>query len=399
MSPGSYNTASTYGSVARAFHWLTALLILTEIPLGLYANRLPVSDGEALARAAFYFSAHKSLGVVIFVVALARIVWALRQPQPADQHPDRTVETLAASAVHWSLYLALVLVPLTGWLSHAASTGFAPIWGPIGQTLPLVPKSDATAHVFATLHVLFGKVLAVSILLHVAGALKHLLIDRDATFARMWSGKPSPAEANEAPKSIVAVLTALGAYTAAICVGLALGMFAPPVSSTVPTTRLPDRETGWAVQDGAIRITVRQLGSDVTGEFGDWSASIDFDPATGTGSVDVTIAIASLTLGQVTANALGTDFFDAQTHPTATFLADIAPDGQDFLATGQLTIKGSTVPVALPFSLQIEDNEARMTGTASVDRRDFGIGSNYSDESSVGFTVSIGIELLARRVN
>ena len=165
MSSGPLNTATSYGSVARVLHWLTALLILTEIPLGLIANRLPVSNDVELARAAQYFSLHKTVGVTIFAVALVRIAWALCQPRPAALHPERSIATFAASAVHWSLYLALVLVPLTGWISHAASTGFAPIWAPIGQTLPFVPKSEGVAQIVGSLHVLFGRVLAVSLLL------------------------------------------------------------------------------------------------------------------------------------------------------------------------------------------------------------------------------------------
>ena len=49
------NSQTTYGGVTKTFHWLTALLIVTLIPLGIYANGLPYETGEQLARKAWLF--------------------------------------------------------------------------------------------------------------------------------------------------------------------------------------------------------------------------------------------------------------------------------------------------------------------------------------------------------
>ncbi|MEL7027294.1 MAG: cytochrome b/b6 domain-containing protein, partial [Pseudomonadota bacterium] len=75
------NTQDRYGSVAKVFHWLTALLILTALPTGMVANGLPV-DADNLPLKVQLFSIHKTLGVTAFFVALLRIVWALTQPKP-----------------------------------------------------------------------------------------------------------------------------------------------------------------------------------------------------------------------------------------------------------------------------------------------------------------------------
>jgi hypothetical protein len=82
----------------------------------------------------------------------------------------------------------MLIVPLSGWVHHAATTGFAPIWWPFGQSLPFVPVDATVAATAGAMHWLFTKILAASILLHVAGALKHHLIDRDATLRRMLPG-------------------------------------------------------------------------------------------------------------------------------------------------------------------------------------------------------------------
>ena len=83
------NTSTHYGGITKTFHWLTALLILTLIPLGIYANGLPYETSEQLAEKAWMFSLHKTLGVTVFFVALARILSAISQPKPGLLHAAR----------------------------------------------------------------------------------------------------------------------------------------------------------------------------------------------------------------------------------------------------------------------------------------------------------------------
>ncbi|SHE35938.1 Cytochrome b561 [Litoreibacter ascidiaceicola] len=393
------NSTTTYGSVTKSFHWLIALLIITMIPLGIYANGLPYDTGEALAFKAQMFSIHKTLGVFIFFTALARIAWAISQPKPALLNADKRLETMLAELVHWTLYAALVLVPLTGWIHHAATTGFAPIWWPFGQGLPFVPKDDSFAHIFASLHIVFERVLAISIFLHVAGALKHHFIDKDITLKRMTPGITEPDSVPEQHRSALPIIGAVGAYLLALVVGANLGLFAATEQDSVP--RLAAVESGWTVQSGTLAITVRQLGSDVEGSFADWTAAINFSEtpdANGVhGDVEVQVAIGSLSLGSVTAQALGPDFFDAATHDTATFKADILEDGPTYTANGTLTLKGMEAPVNLPFSLQIDGDTAVMQGQTRLNRTSFNIGETYPDESSVGFDVAVTVNLTATR--
>ncbi len=394
------NTPTSYGGIAKTFHWLTALLILTAIPLGLYANGLPYDTGEALAWKAQIFSLHKTVGIAAFAVALLRILWALTQPKPAPLHPDRRAETWLAETAHWTLYISLVVVPLSGWIHHAATTGFAPILWPLGQSLPLVPKSEAIADLFAATHFVFTKILAVAVLLHIAGAMKHLLVDKDQTLQRMLpftrgdTANPTPTQSHR-----TALFTAAGLYAIGLGAAIALsGAHSAPVTAAPTTTTA---ETGsWTVNEGSLEITVRQLGSDVTGSFTDWSATINFDETATDGrqgDVTVQIAITSLTLGSVTAQALGPDFFAAETHPTATFTAEILAADDGYTADGTLTLKGVEVPVALPFTLTLDGDTAQMTGATTLDRRNFAIGETYPDESSVGFTVGVDVSLIATR--
>ncbi len=227
-----HNTPARYGGVTKALHWLTAALIGAIIPVGLTVNRLAqdirdpliVSTGEDFTRAYFLFSLHKTLGVTIFIVALVRIIWAFFQPGPGLLNPDRAVEAFAARTVHRLLYGSLVLVPLTGWIDHAATSGFAPIRWPFGQSLPFIPKDADLAATFAGLHKVLQRVLVIAVAVHVAGALKHHLVDRDATLRRMLPGQgaaPAPRRREHAP--LGPLVAALAIWGGAIAAGLALG--------------------------------------------------------------------------------------------------------------------------------------------------------------------------------
>ncbi|MDH2327601.1 cytochrome b/b6 domain-containing protein [Cereibacter sp. SYSU M97828] len=380
------NTPRSYGSVARILHWLTALLILTELPLGLIANR----GGFDIDRKVQLFSLHKTLGVAIFAVALIRILWALSQPRPASLHPERRAETLLAETVHWVLYAALVMVPLTGWIQHAATEGFSQILWPLSQGLPFIPKSESLAAAMGLAHQTFAWMLVGSLILHIAGAIKHAAIDRDATLSRMVRGEhagPGHHGHRAAPAAAALAIYAAGA-------GIAFAMIPP---SEAPVQRLEAVASDWQVTEGSLGFTVRQMGTDVQGSFADWTAAIAFDEASGTGQVTVTIAMPSVTLGTVSEQAKGADFFDVAHHATATFTADIQPEGTAFIARGTLNLRGAEAPVQMPFTLTIEDGIATMQGSATLDRRDYAIGQSYADEATVGFPVEVQVNLTARR--
>ena len=392
------NTQRHYGSVTKTFHWLTALLVVTLIPLGIYANDLPYDTSEQLARKAWFFSLHKTLGVTMFFVALARILWALSQPKPALLHPERKLESLAAETVHWLLYGSLVLVPLSGWVHHASTEGFAPIWWPFGQTLPMVPKSESLAALTAGLHIVFERVLAISILLHAAGALKHHLIDRDHTLRRMLPGTPILPPMNARHRVMAPLVSALGLWAVALGVGASLGLYERD-GETVQAAALADVQSDWVVQEGQIEIVVRQMGSDLRGQFDDWTAAISFDDRVKSGkagSVDVTISIGSLTLGSVTSQALGADFFNAEAFPTATYTAEIIRSADGYATIGTLTIKDQSMPVSFPFKLEIANDIATMSANTELDRRNYAIGDGQKDEKSLGFGVDVNLSLTAR---
>lgn len=393
------DSPTEFGAVTKTLHWIMALAVLTMFALGLWASEMAESllapgatlDEDGAQRTALLFSLHKSLGILVLLAAILRLAWALGQRRPGLLQPGRVFEVFLARAVHALLYGCLLLAPLSGWIEHAATSGFAPILLPVGQDLPLVPKDKAVAETFAGVHRTLVWLFAAAITLHVAGALKHHLIDRDPTLRRMLPGRsgapPAPSQsAGWAP---------LLAATAVLSITVSVAVFR---ADTEPATQSSSASGEWIVTGGSLSIGVTQLGRRLEGRFSDWSADIRFEEPTApgpAGHVSVRIGTASLDLGAVTAQALGPDFLDATRFPAATFEADIALSPTGYVATGPLTLRDQSLTVTLPFDLQLDGDTATMSGRLTIDRLDYGIGASLPDEGTLAFPVDVSVTLTA----
>lgn len=186
------NTAETWGWGARLLHWVLAALILFQLGLGV---RMTYFTADLLAR--FNLTQmHKSWGSVIFALALLRLGWRLANrasPGPPAGTPAWQVH--AAGISHALLYLLMLALPLSGWVSAAASPtqdllgidNMVFTWFALPD--PWVPGVKSLADAAAAFHSLAALLLAGLLGLHVAAALKHRLIDRDNVLARMTFGR------------------------------------------------------------------------------------------------------------------------------------------------------------------------------------------------------------------
>lgn len=143
-----------------------------------------------------------------------------------------------------------------------------------------------------------------------------------------------------------------------------------------------------------------QAGAPFQGVFEDFTANITLDPADlETASIRVEIATASANSNSAERDGAlaGADWFDIAAHPTASFTSSaVTKTDEGYVAEGTLTIKGTTLPVTLPFSLNIAGDEATATGSLTIDRNDFGIGTGPLSPM-VGNEVAISFEVTATR--
>ncbi|NLR70370.1 hypothetical protein HGI47_05730 [Novosphingobium sp. ERN07] len=191
---------------ARWLHWGTALAVLVEVPAG-FAMAWTYLDGvRGGPLAGLHLRAsqvHHTLGLLLLASVIVRLWWRWRHPAPALPAQTSRSGALAARGVQALLYGLLLLLPLTGWAALSAlgaGAGYsAPqMWffghdgfGPGGLIPHIVtPRPwDAPGIVgyglFAKAHVYMVWAGGVLLVLHIGGALKHHVIDRDGVLKRM----------------------------------------------------------------------------------------------------------------------------------------------------------------------------------------------------------------------
>jgi cytochrome b561 len=179
--------ASRYTPTAISLHWVMALMILSAFALGLYMTELQLSPTKLKL-----YSWHKWLGVTIFLVAIARLLWRITHAVP--RVPDSTPgwQRAAAAFTHWVIYALLIAIPISGWLMSSAS-GFQVVYFGMLPLPDLLHKDKALAEQLKVVHETLNYTLMALLVLHVGAALKHHLLDRDEVLHRMLPlVKPPP---------------------------------------------------------------------------------------------------------------------------------------------------------------------------------------------------------------
>ena len=173
------NAPTAYTGVAIVLHWLVALTILCAFPLGVYMHELPLSPNKLQL-----YSYHKWIGISALLLVAIRLAWrAGHRPPPFLPGMPRWQE-IAAQAIHYSLYLLLLAVPLTGWLTSSA-LGFSVVWFGVIPLPDLIGKDKQLGELLKEVHATLNFTLLALVLVHAAAAIKHHLFDHDGTLARM----------------------------------------------------------------------------------------------------------------------------------------------------------------------------------------------------------------------
>ena len=173
------NTNRAWGVVSKTLHWAIVLMILYQWYLGMHA----LSLGNSPAKISV-FALHKSLGMTVFMLAIVRLVWRWANPVPSLEGVTKGWERLAAGFSHVALYGLIFLMPITGLLMSSARN-FPVSWFGVFQFPDLVAPDKPTFERMRDLHHTLFAALVIVALLHIAGALKHHFIDRNAVLKRM----------------------------------------------------------------------------------------------------------------------------------------------------------------------------------------------------------------------
>lgn len=174
---------SRYSRGAIILHWLMALLIIANLAGGFLHDYVPTAGGQRT----LVMGLHKSFGLVLLALALVRVIWRLGHAPPQFPRYFTGGERLLARAGHAGFYLVMVAIPLSGWIMADGNARPLMMFGLFDVPKFGVEKPVAAA--FHEAHEILGWAMLVLLGLHLAGVLKHLVLDRDNLLPRMGVGR------------------------------------------------------------------------------------------------------------------------------------------------------------------------------------------------------------------
>ncbi|MEH6807225.1 MAG: cytochrome b/b6 domain-containing protein [Hyphomonas oceanitis] len=374
---------SRYTAVAIALHWAIAILILFMIWLG-----WNMEDNEAR------YQLHKSIGISILILSVARVAWRVMNPPPPLPADMKPLEKTASHYVHMGLYVLIIAMPLLGWALVSTSKFQVPtvLFGTVSwPNLPFLNGLRGNEIVHAVLETLHSKgawVIIGLLVLHVAGAIKHEFSGEEGVLKRMIPGLFGSTAPPKPPAR--GFLVALGGSTLLFALIAAVPVIGQSAGAVAPMPPAPEGEAqaaapaaieaNWVVDYDVSEISFSGVhdGNDFTGTFKDWTADVAFYPDDlANSAVLVTIQTGTATTPKKLYNdsLRAPEWFDVKTYPAATVrLSDFAKTDTGYTATATLQLKQRSVSTPLAFTLDINGDVATLNGEATFDRKELDLG-------------------------
>jgi cytochrome b561/polyisoprenoid-binding protein YceI len=399
-----------YTTVAITLHWVIAAAIIGMIFGGWYMSDLP--DGAPGQY--FLYQTHKSIGITILLLTVARIAWRVMNPPPTLPKDMTGLEKTASHLVHLGFYGIMIALPLTGWLYSSVSIKLdvpTVLYGMISwPDVPFVEslKTETASGIVNFIHSKLAWVTFGLLALHVAGALKHEFSAEEGVLKRMLPGLFGKTEKPKAPGrgALTAFGAALGVFALIAGTPVIVGAFSGAGKASTQANFTPN----WAVDYGASSITFSGIhdGNAFTGSFSDWDAAIDFNPdALQRSRAKITVNTGSATASQklYTDSLKSPEWFNTGAFPTADVeiseISSIDNNGYTATATAtaNLTLKGISVSTDFQFNLTIEGDTATMTGQTTYQRQPLDLGqASDPDADWVDEDIAVDVIVKASRI-
>jgi len=170
------NNLSEYGLISKIFHWLSAAVLLIQIPLGFYLVDLDFSDKRLTVE-----SIHVTLGLSIFYLTIIRLIYKLLNPTPALQNNIFAGQRIIAKLNHIFLYLSILLITISGALKKLFN----------GEMLDLfifvleIKDNFDLAELFYEIHIVGNYILIALISLHVVAVIIHKVLFKENLLKRI----------------------------------------------------------------------------------------------------------------------------------------------------------------------------------------------------------------------
>jgi len=182
----AFSPSVRYARGSVILHWLIALLIVLNFAAAWVSEDMPKEQ------AAQIMGNHKAIGITILLLTVLRLIWRLIHKAPPLADTLAAWEVALSKVTHGLLYVLMLAIPLSGWLMHSAYSGGNPVslFGMFGfPGYPFTQNKDL-AHTFGEGHEVMATAMLALLAIHVAGALKHRIIDKDTEALKRMSLRP-----------------------------------------------------------------------------------------------------------------------------------------------------------------------------------------------------------------
>ncbi len=336
---------------------------------------------------------HKSFGIMVLLLALARIVWRLGHKPPALPTSATIFERIASHATHLAMYLLMVVIPVSGWVMVSVSPLnlttelFGVITLPHISVLADMENSEVIAARSVEAHMWLANTMIVLVLLHVAAALFHQFVKKDELILRM-AISAEHRDQNDVRQALLPGFLLAAAGCLYLLNLSANAKFSVTTNATV-TSSIADASGSAGASDitqenqavdSSVGFTALQLGEPVVGRFDEVTVTLSLNVEQADAAMlTATVLTDSVTTGdsQLDGTVVTADWFASKEYPQATFTSsDFEPvSSSSFLVKGEMTIKG--VSRQVEFEMTLDDGIGR--GEFEINRDDFGVGEGQDE--------------------
>lgn len=175
-----YNTESQYGLLTIFLHWLVAAVVIGLFALGYWMVDLGYYDGWHKKGP----DLHKSIGIILFMVMIFRVIWRKKQIKPTPLKSHSKLEKQLGHLVHLFLYGLLFIIMVSGYLISTADGRGIEVFQ-LFQVPSIGELINNQEDIAGSIHKYIAYALMLFVVLHVLAALKHHFINKDRTLKRM----------------------------------------------------------------------------------------------------------------------------------------------------------------------------------------------------------------------
>lgn len=178
------HSPSDYDLMSRINHWLIAIAIIGMLAIGLFLE----FGGLAREDKGWLIDLHKSIGVLVLIYGVWRVLWRVTQGFPkSDDNTMPQWQEIASKIAHWALLAGILIMPISGVVASVFNGRSIAVFN--WFSIPAQAQIAWLSGIAGYTHRYAGFTLAFIVAIHIAAALKHHFVDRDSVLIRMVQGR------------------------------------------------------------------------------------------------------------------------------------------------------------------------------------------------------------------